>query len=539
MYTERSTPRRGLRSRSLCLARIFAGLILVFLVALGVHNRPVHGQGTRLVNPFGDDLGGANDCTDPDQPCKTIQQAVNQSGPGDLIELAPGAYPENVNVNQSVTIQGDLFTGSTVNGGNTASVFTIVASNTVTLNSLTITGGNAGNSSSNEGGGIQNNGTLTVVQSSIIGNIASGGAEGLGGGIFNAGGGALVVINSTISGNQVFGGSPAGGGIYNNGGTVTLVNTTLDGNNSAGTGGGIDNASGTLNLTNTIIAGSIGGAGDCTNSGTIGTNDHNFVGDGSCSPLLSGDPKLGPLMANGGPTFTQALMAGSTAIDAGDDAVLGDPLDLATDQRGEGFPRKVCAHVDIGAYEFGAASAPTLKCPANISVTTDPGKTTATVSFSATATDPCTGPITPTYKIGSTPITSPFAFPAGVTTVTVSATSSQDVTATCSFKVTVTALNTCIQDDHTGDTLRWNSTTGQYIYTRCKDKFTLSGTGVAKVSGGSATLTDSKSDRKISATFNQGSLTGHATVTLILAPGLTQTITLNQTNPHATCTCPL
>jgi hypothetical protein len=64
------------------------------------------------------------------------------------------------------------------------------------------------------------------------------------------------------------------------------------------------------------------------------------------------DPKLGPLASNGGPTKTMALLAGSKAIDAGDNA--GAP---ATDQRGAGFPRKKdgnfdgSAIVDIGAFE--------------------------------------------------------------------------------------------------------------------------------------------------------------------------------------------
>ncbi|HYL99093.1 MAG TPA: hypothetical protein VEZ90_09080, partial [Blastocatellia bacterium] len=100
------------------------------------------------------------------------------------------------------------------------------------------------------------------------------------------------------------------------------------------------------------------------------------------------------------------------------------------------------------------------------------------------------------------------------------------------------ALNGCIQDDHSGDTLRFNSQTGQYVYTRCKDKFTLTGTGVVRNSGGFITLTDSKPDRRITASFNPGTLTGRATITLILSPGVFQTITVNQTNPAATCACP-
>ena len=103
--------------------------------------------------------------------------------------------------------------------------------------------------------------------------------------------------------------------------------------------------------------------------------------------------------------------------------------------------------------------------------------------------------------------------------------------------VTVTFLNVCIRDDHTGDTFRFNSTTGQYVYTRCADRFTLTGTGIVTSVNGLNTLSVGLSDRRINATFNPGSLTGRATILLTVAPGVYQTIQVNQTNPSATCTC--
>ena len=544
MNLDRQAPHKSAAFRAFkrdWMLRALAGLALVSMVVLAGNNWRARAQNDRFVSPFGDDLGGSNDCSSPDQPCKTIQQAINQSGSGDLIELGPGTYMENVTVNQSVTILGDTFSGgSTVNGTATGPVFIINATDlssnplTATLDTLTITNGNSGDATGNVGGGIQNAGTLTVSQSTVNGNTATAGTNtSLGGGIFNSG--TLTVINSTISGNS----AQSGGGLFN-GNIATVVNCTFSTNTAtlgAGNGGGIANGdSGALSLTNTIIGGSTGG--DCTNGGSISPNDRNLIQDGSCMPAVSGDPKLGPLQNNGGPTFTQALMAGSPAIDAGDDAVLGSPFNLVNDQRSFGFPRKACAHVDIGAYEFASNAPPTVTCPANVTTFTNPGQTTATVSFAATATDLCDGTLTPTYKIGATVITSPHAFPAGVTTVSVSATDSRNLTGTCSFTVTVTALNGCIQDDHTGDTLRFNTQTGQYVYTRCKDKFTLSGTGVVGRSGGFITLTDSKPDRRITASFNPGTLTGRANITLILGPGIFQTITVNQTNPRATCTCP-
>jgi len=397
----------------------------------------------------------ANDCTNSSQPCATIQHAVDQSGPiskpgpGDLIELGPGTYFENVDVSQSVTIQGDVTLGSTVNGNNSASVFT-VGSLTATLIGLTITNGNAGDPSENSGGGINNFGTLTVIGCTITGNRATSLTTiGRGGGIFNQGGpNGLMVINSTISGNT----APLGGGIYNPPPDVaTVVNSTISGNSGILGGGILNGGTATLNLRNTIIAGSLGG-GDCVNQGTIATNVNNLIQDGSCTPALSGDPKLGPLQNNGGPTFTRALLPGSPAIDAGDDSVLGAPLFLTTDQRGPGFPRKSGPHVDIGAFE---------------------------VQF-----------------------------------------------------------DTCLKDNTTGNLLQWNRTTGAYKFTRCSDGFMLTGTGLVKLVNGIQTLTDFKSDRRISAGLNTGQLTGNATLYLMVTGGVWQTIGIVDTNPAAVCACP-
>lgn len=529
--------------RTVSIFRVLVRAALGVAIAVIPHVISAQAQTSRYVTAVGgSDSGGSNDCTNPGQPCATIQNAVDHSGVGDLILLGPGTYFENVSIagptltqKDQLTFQGDLITGSTVNGNGAGPVFGVGGGHTATFRNLTITNGNSLDATGAAGGGIITGGgtTITVIGCTLSGNKATSFSISTGGAIYNSSGGTLTIINSTISGNS----ADLGGGIHNDA-TLNLINCTVSGNVSSDSSGGgiINSAIGQLNLTNTIIAGSTGG--DCVNSGTIVTNDHNLIQDGSCSPLLSGDPKLGPLQNNGGPTFTQALGPGSPAIDSGDDAVLGNPLNLTTDQRGAGFPRKSCVHVDIGAYESGAGAPPMVLCPGNITAVTNPGQTTATVSFSATATDQCDGPLSPIYKIGNTVISSPYNFPVGATTVNVSATDSGGLTGSCSFTVTVTLLNICIQDNRSGDTLRFNSTTGQYVYTRCKDKLTLTGTGSVTTGGGLITLTDNRADRRISAGYNPGTLTGRANVTLILAKGVFQAITLNKTNPFASCTCP-
>jgi hypothetical protein len=77
---------------------------------------------------------------------------------------------------------------------------------------------------------------------------------------------------------------------------------------------------------------------------------HNLCSDDSASfPSSSSrvnlDPQLAPLADNGGPTLTMALLPGSPAVDAGDEA-----LAPATDQRG--MPRPIGFASDIGAFEL-------------------------------------------------------------------------------------------------------------------------------------------------------------------------------------------
>jgi len=66
--------------------------------------------------------------------------------------------------------------------------------------------------------------------------------------------------------------------------------------------------------------------------------------------LIGVDPQLGALTYNGGETYSHALSTGTPAVDLG-----ANPLALADDQRGPGFPREVADAADIGAVEAGVA----------------------------------------------------------------------------------------------------------------------------------------------------------------------------------------
>jgi len=98
-------------------------------------------------------------------------------------------------------------------------------------------------------------------------------------------------------------------------------------------------------------------------------------------------------------------------------------------------------------------------------------------------------------------------------------------------------LDVCLQDDKGGAVLRLSSTTGDYVFTRCSDSFTFSGRGSIRLSNSIVYLTDSRAEGRISAGFMTGQRTGRATITLAVAPGVYQTVSINSTDPNPPCEC--
>jgi len=287
----------------------------------------------------------------------------------------------------------------------------------LTVTNSTLTNNNADLDS----GGIDNEeGDLTITASTLSGNMASG----AGGGILNFGASAMTIVSSVFSGNLAGSGGGAiasfsdtlsrltnvtisgnstvefGGGIGNVTGPLVLTNVTLSGNTALGEdGGAIDNSDpeSSVQLKNTIVAGDSG----INCSGVLASLGHNLSSDASCGFSGPGDlnntnPLLGPLQDNGGPTKSHALLSGSPAIDAGDNA--GSP---STDQRGVLRPQDGNsdgnAVVDIGAYEVVGSGPPhTLTItPPGPSGTPNPVASSGTASLSVAATD--TLPHTLTY----------------------------------------------------------------------------------------------------------------------------------------------
>lgn len=287
-----------------------------------------------------------------------------------------------------------------------------------------------GTISNNRGGGIVNNdGNLTVKNSSIDSNQSTSWGAGIysyseqltianttfsnnissgcGGGIYIGKSTSANVYNNTLSGNEA---SQGGGLCINHGASLAPFNLTLSGNRASNTGGGIHIYRGsTLLMGNSLVVGNRTTTGGNTgieiynSNGTFSSRGYNLFGQNGISGLtnatqattdkiLAGAVKtaIHPLADNDGPTKTHLLVAGSPAINAGDNSLI--PKDVTTDQRDK--KRIENARVDIGAVEVPAAPS-TYK----FSVTSIVGKGTVT---SAPSGINCGATCNASFKSGTT-----------------------------------------------------------------------------------------------------------------------------------------
>jgi hypothetical protein len=126
---------------------------------------------------------------------------------------------------------------ATRNAGGIENIGTAVLTNSSVIDNTTADG---------HGGGISNEGELTLVDGTLSGNTAT---EDGGGGLYNAG--RVTISGSTIGGNS---GTEHGGGLYNaSSGSAMLTNSTVSSNGAADMGGGIFNLGGAVSLTHVTI----------------------------------------------------------------------------------------------------------------------------------------------------------------------------------------------------------------------------------------------------------------------------------------------
>ena len=175
-----------------------------------------------------------------------------------------------------LTLIGDGPGITIIDGGGLDRVFHLPAglNQVVEISGVTIQNGNAGN---DWGGGILNDGVLTLTNSAVINNDSGQG----GGGILNGDGELhlLTIDNSTIRGNTT---DMSGGGIYNHfGATMNITDSTISGNDATVAGGGIVNDGGTLTLTESTISDNTSNlhGGGIANEGTVTITDSTISGN--------------------------------------------------------------------------------------------------------------------------------------------------------------------------------------------------------------------------------------------------------------------
>jgi hypothetical protein len=280
------------------MLRILASAVVVGGAALLVVAPPVGANGPLATvtlyvdntNPSADDSGA---CAVSATPCETIGYAISQaehlSDAAITIDVVAGTYTEDESIELSgsdtLAIVG-VGTGVAINPppscgcATTITPIITVISGDVTLSALEISGATGGGPFSpdtGDGGGIANNGILTL-NSDVVAHDDTG-DPGQGGGLYNSG--TLVAVDSTFS--DDFAGS--GGGISNSG-SATLTSDTFSGNNGwfeNGPGGAIYNT-GTAAISNATFSDNqsgTAGAGAIYNAGSLVVDDSSLSDNAS------------------------------------------------------------------------------------------------------------------------------------------------------------------------------------------------------------------------------------------------------------------
>ncbi|NLF31683.1 MAG: hypothetical protein GX591_12445 [Planctomycetes bacterium] len=322
----------------------------------------------------------------------------------------------------------------TIDAAGASRVLRVAAGADASLSGLTITGGQVdgpgggvlnesaalalcdvtivGNAASNHGGGVCNSGgDLSLLNVRIAGNLVDADAVSWGGGLYNDG--TLTITGGTVSGNHITGGRALGGGILNEGlltltgasvsdnssegsaggignhgtmtllaatvsgnsaasycggvanqfGTAVLINTVVTGNAAAFDGGGVRAVRGTLTLTHVTVAGNAAGG----SGGGIDTSDQSTVVINNSIVAMNSaefDPDVRGAVAGShtligiDPGFVDPaagdyrLKPASIAINVGDGALAVDAGGAPLTTDGDGLPRVADAAVDVGAFEY-------------------------------------------------------------------------------------------------------------------------------------------------------------------------------------------
>jgi hypothetical protein len=257
-------------SLTLCVALCVFALAALHLLAGGPASAQIT---TRYVATTGADSG---DCTDPNNPCRTVQYAVDRADSGDVVKVAAGIYTDLnshggqsqvVYITKTVTIRGGYVAPAfadppdpganptTLSAQGQGRVIYIRGSGDIspTVQGLRLTNGSIGDL----GGAIYAYRAQPIISDcQIYSNTASNG----GGVAFWRSDGARLAGNTVYS--NTAGGN--GGGLFFWDSDATAINIMVTNNvvdGLGGTGAGINVYSSTIQLLHSTLARNRGGAG--------------------------------------------------------------------------------------------------------------------------------------------------------------------------------------------------------------------------------------------------------------------------------------
>ena len=257
-------------------------LILVVGLAMITASQPARAAGPWYVATTGADN---NDCLSPGTPCATINGALAKASSGDTVDVAEGTYMGSANevvlIDRDITLSGGWDANfatqsglSILDGQDARRGLQVNSGLTTRVERFALQHGNV----TGNGGGINNAGNLTLVDSQINNNIAG---NGNGSAIYNTDTGVLAVSNSLIHHN----GSDEQCWTIVNNGSFTIEGSLVEDNTSTTKYCArltVMNAAGTMTATNTTIRNNLGGI---YNFATLTLNNSSISGNtGSDGP---------------------------------------------------------------------------------------------------------------------------------------------------------------------------------------------------------------------------------------------------------------
>ena len=297
-----------------------------------------------------------------DSGAGSLRHAIDNAVDGDVID-ATGisgtiVLSSELVINDDITINGPGADTLTVSGNNSVRVFYINVVATVEINHLTVANGKVIDVS---GGGIYNDGSLTLNHVTVTGNQALESVSPYehGGGIYSPGsltihhglisnntatysaGGiyadstiSLTITDTVIDSNQTLNDNGAGGGLRVDGtSTATLTRVTISNNSASDSGGGINSTS-SLIITDSVVsnnstfgssAGGYGGGLTLSNSGNTFTLTNVTISGNSADNLSNSAGAGGLFLTAGTLNLNNVTVTGNTSEgDAG--GIFAHPL---------------------------------------------------------------------------------------------------------------------------------------------------------------------------------------------------------------------